>query len=81
MFFDCRMADLVESPIDMLRRIYGFVGATLSEEQEARVRQYLEENPQNKHGEHKYAAEMFGLDTSDISKPFEEYIAWFIHPS
>ena len=37
------------------------------------MRAYLGENPQHKHGVHRYSAEQFGLDSGDVTGRFEGY--------
>ena len=37
------------------------------------MRAYLEDNPQHKHGVHRYSAEQFGLDAEDVTGRFEGY--------
>ena len=39
-----------------------------------RIRKYLDNRPQDKHGVHKYAAADFGLDPDQIRKDFASYI-------
>ena len=59
---DVRYAEFMQDPIAMIGRIYGHFGLTFSAEAERRMRQFLAENPQGKHGEHRYNLRQFGLD-------------------
>jgi len=45
----------------------------LTDVAERRMRRYLDENPQHKHGVHRYSAEQFGLDAGDVAGRFDGY--------
>jgi hypothetical protein len=55
-------ADLVKDPIAMVARIYEHFGLELGSDAERRMRAFLADNPQGKHGRHSYTLEEFGLD-------------------
>lgn len=65
--------DLVRDPIGTVRRIYQRFGYEYSTEMEQRMQQWLTDNPQGKHGQHKYSLEQFGLTATDIQQQFREY--------
>jgi hypothetical protein len=62
-FYDVRYDDLLRDPIGTVRAIYRHYGRALTPAAESAMRQYLHENPKDKHGRHEYSLEQFGLDT------------------
>jgi hypothetical protein len=56
---------LTRDPIDAVAKVYAHFGETLSADAEARMRGFLADNPQGKHGSHQYALEDYGL-TADM---------------
>ena len=76
-FVDVQYTDLVSDPVGQVRRIHGFLGRTLEAGTEARMQEYLRENPQHKHGRHRYGLEPFGLDREQEEERFSAYRSRF----
>lgn len=76
-FFDVRYADFMRDPIAMVRKVYAHFDLDLGREAEARMRSFLGDNPQGKHGEHRYAPEQFGLDLATVRERFRFYTEHF----
>ncbi len=72
-FHDIDYGDLVRDPIETVRGIYTHFGEELSPETEARMREYVRNNPQGKHGTHQYAPESVGLDSAALRERFAAY--------
>ncbi len=72
-FFDLRYEDIVLDPLDCVRRIYAHFGLQLSATAEERMERFLMENPRDKHGTHRYALEMFGIDAEKTAERFAAY--------
>ena len=72
-FFDMHFADLLRDPVAMAGRIYAHFGLELGDEAEDRMRRFLADNPQGKHGKHTYTLEEFGLDRATERKRFRFY--------
>jgi len=72
-FIDIQFEEVVADPVAALRRAYGRLGLPWSEEIERRMRSFLTENPQGKHGAHHYGLEDFGLDLRQVRDRFEGY--------
>ena len=72
-FLDVAYAELVSDPLKQIRRIYDFIGTELVPEAEEAMQHWLDGNPQNKHGVHRYRASDFGLDESELDRRFEPY--------
>ena len=68
------MGDLVKQPIEVLRQLYEWLGEPFSSEKEEAAKEWLTQNPQNKHGAHDYDATSFGLNEENIAATFAEYI-------
>jgi hypothetical protein len=72
-FFDMHFAELVKDPIAVVGRIYAHFGLELGAEVEERMRRFLVENPQGKHGKHSYTLEQFGLDPAEERERYRFY--------
>ncbi len=64
-----------------VRRIYAQFMMPLTPAAERRMRKFLAENQQDKHGRHHYAPDNFGLDTQDLAQRFKAYSDYFGVPS
>ena len=76
-FHDVYFDDLCERPMDVIRSIYAAAGVHLSTDVETRMHAWLRENPQGKHGEHKYNLDEFGVTEQDIRDHFSDYMDRF----
>jgi hypothetical protein len=76
-FFDMHFAELLKDPIAMVGRIYAHFGLELGAEAEARMRRFLDENPQGKHGTHSYTLEQFGLDPAAERERYRFYQEYY----
>ncbi|XP_013396815.1 uncharacterized protein LOC106163697 [Lingula anatina] len=76
-FIDINYEDLVASPIEAVRRVYGHFGMTLSDQALEKMNAYQRENPQNKYGRHKYNLARYGLGEDEVLEYFKEYIDYF----
>ena len=72
-FVDVAYADLLADPLAQVRRIYAALGTSLKPDAEHQMREYLDLNPQFKHGRHRYRLEDFGLDRETTEREFAEY--------
>lgn len=78
---DLRYADVVSDPLAAVRRIYRHYELPLSDEAERAMHRYLRENPQGRHGGHRYRLEDFGLDPDDLERRFDGYRQRFLAPT
>jgi hypothetical protein len=74
---DVFMDDLVARPIETVAALYDRLALTLDAAAERRMRAWLAENPQHKHGALQYRLEDFGLDVPRVRAAFREYTAHF----
>jgi len=64
---------VVKDPIGTVKQLYERFGYQYSPEMEAGMQRWLAENPQGKHGTHKYELEQFGLTEELVNRHFGEY--------
>jgi hypothetical protein len=72
-FVDIHYHDLIRDPMAAVRRIYSSFGMALTQAAETRMRQFLEQNPKDKHGAHRYTLSSFGLEYDDLIRRFKAY--------
>jgi len=70
---DIRFGDLVKDPLGTVRLIYERFGYELSDEFQHRMERWMQDNPQHKHGVHRYSPEQFGLTSAGIDAQFGDY--------
>jgi len=75
--FNVLYADLVRDPMGVVRRIYSHFDMELTSESETAMIRFLAENPQNRHGVHRYTLEEYGLDRDSERSSFEFYTNFF----
>ena len=74
---DLHFADLTADPLSCVARIYDHFGIGLTAKAEAAMRAYLDENPREKYGAHRYSLEMFGIDPDRVDGAFKGYCERF----
>ena len=60
-----------------MRGFYDGLGLLLTPDAEARMRHYLDERPQGRHGEHTYSFDELGLDRQKVAARFDRYVRTF----
>jgi hypothetical protein len=76
-FFDMHFAQLLADPMDVVERIYAHFGFELSGEAADAMRAFIAENPQGKHGHHRYSPEEYGVDVAAERERFRPYTERF----
>jgi len=76
-FFHLRYSDLMRDPLGRMRALYDWAGDTLASGVEARMTQWLVDNPQHKHGVSSYSLAEYGLTEEELAPVFAEYLAAF----
>jgi hypothetical protein len=71
--YDVYYDQLVADPVDTVRGIYDHYGLAWSGDYEEKLKGYVRDNPQGKHGKHNYSPEDFGLTDIAIARRFAEY--------
>lgn len=72
-FVDLQFSELMRDPAHAIKEVYDFLELPFSEEDAGRIRQYLKDKPQAKHGKHRYSMEEFSLDEAKVSAAFDHY--------
>ena len=73
---DVNFADFMADPMAVVRQIYGRLGIELTADTERRMRRFLADNPQEKHGGHTYRFADTGLDAGVLRErtaPYQDY--------
>ena len=78
LFIDVRYIDLMADPIATVAGIYKRFGTEFTNDAKTAMQIYLRNNPQKKHGAHRYSLEEFGLDPNIIQKEFADYVDRYI---
>jgi hypothetical protein len=73
---DVLFSDFLSDPMRVVNGIYERLGIELSHEAEMRMRRFLDDHPQEKHGGHAYSFADTGLDAGALRermRPYQEY--------
>ncbi len=65
--------DTVAHPVETVERVYSHLGLDYTPAVAQGVRDYLADNPRDKHGSHSYSLEEFGLDRDEVDAAFAAY--------
>ncbi len=76
-FCDMHFPDLLKDPMGVVERIYDHFDFTLSGEAADAMRAFIADNPQGKHGMHRYSPEAYGLDPARERERFGRYMERF----
>lgn len=71
--YDMRFKDLVKAPVETIREAYQYFGWEFSDAAAKGIRDWLVNNPVDKHGSRSYSLDEFGLDEAMINTVFAEY--------
>ena len=71
--FDLQYTDLVKDPVESVKRAYKHFGIKTEAVFEKRMRIWLKDNRQHKHGTPMYSPETFGLRPEEIREGFKVY--------
>jgi len=74
-FHDVRHVDFHRDPLGIVRGIYQRFDITLDSDTEARMQRWLDEQPAEQKGTHRYTAEHFGLTEAGIREQYADYRA------
>jgi hypothetical protein len=76
-FLDIAYDDTESAPLAVIERIYNFLGWPLTTEAEAAMRAFLDANPKNKHGVHRYSLAEYGLSRTEELNRYADYCKRF----
>jgi hypothetical protein len=76
-FLDLDYDDIENSPLETVERVYAFLGWQLSDKARAAMSRFIDANPKNKHGVHRYTLAQYGLDRDTEIRRFGDYCKRF----
>jgi hypothetical protein len=76
-FLDVPYESIERAPLETIERVYDFLGWPLSDEARSAMQRFLDANPKDKHGAHRYTLEEFGLDPAALRRRFGAYTERF----
>lgn len=80
-FFDVCYTRLMDDPTATVGAILDHFGLPFGAGSERAVQEFIADNPQTKHGVHRYSAAQFGLDTERLRRRFSGYMDRFAVPA
>lgn len=72
-FLDLHYEEFKREPLAVIRRVYAYLGETLTPEIEQTMRTHLAEHPEQPFGQHRYSLEEFGFDRRRVAALFSDY--------
>jgi len=79
--FDLQYAELMDDPVGSVERIYRHFNMELDDLGRRRMAAWMEENPQDRFGRHRYTLDQFGLDVDEVRDQFADYVDRYQVPS
>ena len=76
-FYDMKFSDFVGDQFSAVQKIYESFDLPMNEKAAIRMRAFIDDNPQGKHGAHQYTPEEFGVDPIKVRREFQTYIERF----
>jgi hypothetical protein len=74
MFVDCSQAEIADSPMTVVERIYQRFGPVLEDRSREAMETFARDNPKGKHGVHRYDLASFGLNEETVEQRFDFYL-------
>ena len=75
--YDLHYTQLMRDPIGELLKVYEHFDEPLSVETKTAMKNYIDDNPKGKHGQHSYSLADYGLTTEEIRGRYRDYCARF----
>ena len=72
---DVHYGDLMRQPIETMRKLYKALGDDYTNEAEASMTNWINDNPQDKFGRHEYKLAQYGLTPEQLRGRFERYLS------
>ncbi|GAA2564888.1 sulfotransferase family protein [Mycolicibacterium diernhoferi] len=76
-FFDMYYHEMMNDPMDVIRRIYEWLGDPFDAETEAGMRNWLAAHPQDRFGQNAYTLDEYGLTVEGLTPIFADYLEKF----
>ncbi|MFK7977016.1 MAG: sulfotransferase [Halioglobus sp.] len=75
--FDIQFTDMISDPISVIENLYAHFGFDFSDTVRLAMQNYLKNRPRDKHGEHHYTLQQFGLSEQQHGPLFAQYCQRF----
>jgi hypothetical protein len=76
-FYDMKFSEFVRDQFAVVEQIYEAFDLPMTEEAAARMKWFIADNPQGKHGIHRYEPHEYGIDPAVVRQQFRPYIERF----
>jgi hypothetical protein len=76
-FFHMYYHEMMNDPMDVMRRIYEWAGDEFTDETAARMQTWLTEHPQDRFAPNTYNLDQYGLSVEKLKPTFAEYLSTF----
>lgn len=74
-FFDVQHAEFVRRPLEVLERIYDWLGLPLTDTQRTAFEAWRAKHASGSHGAHRYTPEEFGLRADQVREEYDFYLS------
>jgi hypothetical protein len=72
-FLDLYYLDLLEDPVSVVRKVYAHFDLPFPEGLKERIHEFLQQNPKDQYGKHRYSLEEFGLNLGEETRRYSFY--------
>jgi len=76
-FYDMKFSEFVRDQFAVVQQIYEAFDLPMTDEAAARMKWFIADNPQGKHGIHRYEAHEYGIDPAVVHAQFRPYMERF----
>lgn len=80
LFYDMKFSDFIRDQFAVVSKIYEAFSLPMTVEAAARMKWFIADNPQGKHGIHRYSPEDYGIEPEIVRREFRPYIERFHLP-
>jgi hypothetical protein len=80
-FFDVSYYDLVDNPLETVRRLYSFIGMPLNNPAEESIKSTIATHKKNRYGKHLYQLADYGITVDEAESAFADYRKRFSIPT
>ncbi len=79
-FYDMKFSEFIRDQFAVVEKIYDAFGLPMSGEAAEKMKWFIADNPQGKHGIHRYSPEEYGIKPEVVRRDFRPYIERFDLP-
>lgn len=80
-WFDLQYAEFHQDPVSAVERLYQYFGLELRPVARRRMETWMQDNPQHKHGVHRYSVGDYSIDALEVAELFGDYVTAHRVPS